>query len=610
MLERLTGSLCDALTGRSDGAEMLVRLERANLFLTPLDDRREWYAYHGLFAELLRSALPPERRLELHRRAADWFAGHDDGQAAVRHALAGGDAGRAGELVEAVAEPALARGEFQTLIGWGASLPAATLEARPTLRVALALARFFSGDLRGAGAAVRSLRAGADPLEPALDGRLACLEAWLANRADRSDTEALARRAIELIPEDDPIMSCLAFGTLGESLVGGPVGRAVEAYEEAHRLALATGRSTLRFASVYSLAMADVIRGRRRDAESRSRTALAELADRRGGVPPAAGMIELALGVALFEADELGEALERFRTGTELCERAGLRATMLGAAEWPHVLVMHLAGETDAAWRALEATRRDGERVGMTRVVTGMRLLAVELLVLEGDPAGAQARLDAAPIDADGLLGAVRDRSRQTRGRVLLALDRPADALAILEPLVAEQLANGRLGRAIGALALLAAARERIGDAAAAGEALGQAVRLAAGEDYRRAFLEVGGPDAALLLRVRHEAPGFVDDIVLRRSGTGGGAGAAAPAQGEVRPAGPGAPRASLVEPLSERELEILRLVAGGLSNDEIGRALFITTGTAKWHVHNLIGKLGGHDRTSMLARARSAGLL
>jgi LuxR family maltose regulon positive regulatory protein len=314
--------------------------------------------------------------------------------------------------------------------------------------------------------------------------------------------------------------------------------------------------------------------------------------------------------MALFEADELGEAIERFRTGTELCERAGLRATMLGAAEWPHVLGMHLAGETDAAWRALEATRRDGERVGMTRVVTGMRLLAVELLVREGDPAGAQARLDAAPIDAEGLLGAVRDRARQTRGRVLLALDRPADALGILEPLVEEQLANGRLGRAIGALALLAGAHERIGDAVAAGEALGQAVRLAAGEDYRRAFLEVAGPDAALLLRVRHEAPGFVDDVVLRRSGTGDGAAAAAPVPGAVRPAGPGAPRASLVEPLSERELEILRLVAGGLSNDEIGRALFITTGTAKWHVHNLIGKLGGRDRTSMLARARSAGLL
>jgi LuxR family maltose regulon positive regulatory protein len=600
ILERLTGSLCDALTGRHDGAATLDRLERANLFLTPLDDRREWYAYHGLFAELLRSALVPERRLELHRLAADWVAEHGDGPAAVRHALAGGDGARAAGLVEAIAETTLARGEFRTLIGWGAALPSEVVDGRPTLRVALALARFFSGDLRGAATAVRSLRAGAGGLEPALEGRIACLEAWLANRADRPDTEALARRAIELIPEDDPIMRCLAFGTLGESLVAGPIDRAVEAFEESHRLADMTGRSTLRFGSVYSLAMADTIRGRRRDAESRCRMALTELADRRGGVPPSAGMIELALGIALYEADELTAARERFEHGAELCERAGLRATMLGAAEWPHALTLHLAGESDAAWRKLEATRREGERLGLTRVVTGMRLLGAELLLREEEPAAALARLEAAPIDARTMLGSVRDRARQTAARVLLVLDRPADALAFLEPLIAEQLADGRRGRAIGSLVLLAGARDRAGDPAGAGEALGQAVRLAAGEDFRRAFLEVGAPGAVQLLRVRHEAAGFVDDLVARRS-------ASRTASDASRPVAAGA---GLAEPLSDRELEILRLVAGGLSNDEIGRALFITTGTAKWHVHNLIGKLGGRDRTSMLARARSAGLL
>jgi LuxR family maltose regulon positive regulatory protein len=606
ILERLTGSLCDALTGRTGGAEMLIRLEGAGLFLTPLDDRREWYAYHGLFAELLRSALLPARRLELHRLAAEWFAARADGPAAVRHALAGADPDRAAGLIESVSETTIARGEFQTLIGWGDALPTAALHERPTLRVALALARFFSGDIRRASADVRALREAPSPLESALDGRVACLEAWLANRADRADTEALARRAIDLIPEEDAIMRCLAFGTLGEALIGGEIGEAVVAYEQAHRLALVTGRSTLRFGSVYSLAMADVIRGRRRDAEARCRTTLAELADRQGTVAPSAGMIELALGVALFEADDLPGARASLELGSELCERAGLRATMLGAAEWPHVLVLHMAGETDAAWRKLDATRRDGERLGLTRVRTGMRLLAAELLLREGDPVAALGRLEAAPIDADTLLGSVRDRARQTSARVLALLDRHDEALAILEPLADEQRAAGRLGRLVGTLVLSATARDRSGDAAGSKTALGDAVTLAADEGYRRPFLETGAPGAALLAGVRSAAPGFVDDLVARHSALGSGA---------VAPTEQAPPRrvplnGGPVEALSERELEILRLVAGGLSNDEIGRALYITTGTAKWHVHNLIGKLGGRDRTSMLARARSAGLL
>jgi LuxR family maltose regulon positive regulatory protein len=278
---------------------------------------------------------------------------------------------------------------------------------------------------------------------------------------------------------------------------------------------------------------------------------------------------------------------------------------MLGASEWYDVLGMHLLGESDAAWRRLEAIRREAERVGITRVATAMTLLAAELLLLEDDAAGARRRLDAVPSVHPSVLGTIRDRGRQTWARVLVATGEPAEALRILEPLAFEQRGGARFGRLVVTLVATAIAHDRTGDPAAATAALGDAVALAADEGYRRAFLDPALPLRGLLHLVRRVHPPFVDRLISGRQD-----GDAERSARECGPATRGGRGRAPVDPLSVRELEVLRLVAAGLSNDEIGRALFISTGTAKWHVHNVIAKLGARNRVTVVARAREHGLV
>jgi LuxR family maltose regulon positive regulatory protein len=318
-------------------------------------------------------------------------------------------------------------------------------------------------------------------------------------------------------------------------------------------------------------------------------------------------MIHLPLGTALFEADELVQARQHIATGQELCERARLRITMLGASEWYEVLVLHLLGEPERAWRRLEAIRREAHQVGIERVAMTMALAAAELLLLEGDPSGARKRLDDAPAVHPDVLGTVRDRSRQTWSRVLVAQGRPAEALAILGPLADEQRSGGRLGRLITTLTTLAVAHDRTRDRTAAGAAISEAVRLGGGDGYRRAFMDPVLPVEHLLAHVRHVSPAFVDGLLARGTAVRQ---EAAQGRADASDAGHAGTVRSLVEPLSVRELEVLRLVAAGLSNDEIGAALFITAGTAKWHVHNLLGKVGARNRVGLVAEARALRLL
>jgi LuxR family maltose regulon positive regulatory protein len=623
VIERLSAPLCDAVADRTDSRTMLDALADANVFVVPLDDRREWYRYHGLFADLVASLVPAERVLELHRRAASWFVGAGLPEPAIRHFLAAGAYPEAAARIEEIAATTMAQGRFHTFLGWCRALPEEVLTARPGVGVMLAWTMFLTGDIAGAAATLAMLPdAGLD--DPAAPRR-ACLEAWFANRRDDPEAQDLARRAIAGIPETDPVFRSLAFTTLGESLVGRATMTAAEAFAEAHRLARLGDRPVLLMGTVYSLAMTDLLLGRRREAEALCRRTVDEVAPAARPAPPWLGMVHLPLGVALWEADQLVQARQHLATGHTLCEQAGLRVTMLGAAEWYEILALHQLGDASAAWRRLDAVRRDAERVGLRRVQVAMMLLVAELLLLEGDAPGALARLGELPRDHGAVLGVTRDRLPLTLARVDLATGRPEAALRTLAALTREQRADGRHGRLIHALAATASARHRLGDTAAAVRALEEAVRRAAAEDYRRALTDPVLGLRELLPRVRRAAPSFVDGLLGSVQAPGAGAASGVARGGRVATDGaaaaqPGAAAAlpgaaadeSDVPPeaLSAREYEVLRLVAAGLSNDEIGRALFISPGTAKWHVHNVIGKLGARNRVTLVARARALGLV
>ena len=313
-------------------------------------------------------------------------------------------------------------------------------------------------------------------------------------------------------------------------------------------------------------------------------------------------MVHVVLGAALFEADQLVPARQHIVTGQELCERAGLRITMLGASEWYEVLGLHLLGDPSRAWQRLEAIRRDASRAGIERVAMAMTVVGAELLLLEGDPAGARDRLETLPTVSASVLGTVRDRERLARARVLAALGRPEESLRVLGTLADDQRRGARHGRLLATLAASAWASQSVGDGSDATAALEEALLIAAGEGYRRAFLDPVLPLGDLLRRARHIAPAFVDSLLPSVDATG-------PSGDTLDRGRLTAASERLVEPLTVRELEVLRLVVAGLSNDEIGSELYVTSGTAKWHVHNVIAKLGARNRVTVAARARELGL-
>ncbi len=601
VLDRLTGPLCDVVTGGSDGASMLAALSEANVFLARIDARGEWFRYHRLFADLVMSALPADRRSELHRRATTWFAAHGFPQDAIRHAFAAGDPEMAAIQIESALESRLAHGELRTILGWCEALPPQVLASHPALLVGRAWVLFFLGDIAAAETAIAALD-GEDLPDGLARARRACLEAWFANRRDRPDAEALARHAIDQIPKSDGVFGSLAYTTLGECLVHRDVNAALEAFERAHRFVAEGEPTALLAGTVYSLASTYVVGGRRGAAEALSRGMLDELGGRGGHTPSWMGMVHLVLGVAMFEADQLVSARQHIVTGQELCERAGLRITMLGASEWYEVLGLHLLGEPSRAWQRLEEIQRDASRAGIERVAMAMTMLGAELLLLEGDPVGADERLETLPSVSPSVLGTVRDRQRLARARVLAARGRPGDLLRVLGPLADDQRRGSRNGRLLATLTATAWAHRSLGHAGDAAAALEEALLLAAGEGYRRAFLDPVLPLGDLLRRARHIAPAFVDS--LRPGGPATG-----PLGGSRDPGEETTASDRLVEPLTVRELEVLRLVVAGLSNDEIGSELFVTSGTAKWHVHNVIAKLGARNRVTLVARAHELGL-
>ena len=596
LLDRLTGSLCDALTGRTDGQGMLRTLARGNLFLLPIDEGRTWYRYHAMLADLLNASLPDDVRTRLHRAAAAWFADHGLAPDAIRHYLLGGDAASAAALMDVAADATLSRGEFHTVVSWSEALPEETRLAHPGLGVSAAWARFFLGDIAGAGAALPSLD-GRSLVDPRTNGRHAGLTAWFANRADRAEAEVLARRAIAETPADDHVFRSLAHTTLGEVLAGRDARAAADAFDEAHRLAHLSGRSPLAVGTVYSLATIALVRGQRREAEALCHGAIAEYSRVSASTAPWLGMLYLPLGIALFEADELPLARQHIATGQQLCDQAGLRVTMLGAADWQEIIGLRLAGETEQAWRRLTVVRREAERKGIRRIAAAMSLLSAELHLLEGEPTAALLeveRVAGAYVDAKG---AVRDRGHTTAARVRLALGQSREVLDDLDALAREQRAGDRIGRLIDTLVLLALAHERSGHERAAMAAISEALALAAGQDRRRSFMDPVLPVSALLRRARRAAPRFVDDVLGRLGAQASGS------VGDVH-------GQALIEPLSVRELDVLRLVVAGCTNEEIGRELFVTTGTAKWHVHNILGKLGVRNRAALIARATSLGIV
>jgi LuxR family maltose regulon positive regulatory protein len=619
ILDRLCGSLCDAVTGGSGGQGILEKLERTNLFISPLDDEGVWYRYHQLFAEVLQARLQrnqPECVPELHRRAGDWYARQGIIDEAVRHALAGGDFEEAACLIECAAGGMLRRGSSALLIRWLDAMSEETIRARPRLCLARGWVDFMGSalDLEGAEEwAQLALRvASADgSLDPGLSGEVAALQAMIA--ATRSEVELsleLSRMALDDLPPDSPWRSAVAFCLGTAYYLSGDMAAAAPVFEEAIRLSKADGEHFIQFASASFLAEILVFKGHLDRAMELYEQVLS------WAVPalPQKGEIMAHGGLAgiLYERDQHDAALAHIQLGADQLERVG--GAWSGFVLYRVQARLHQAqGNWTDALDVLNLACQIGKRNKVSLVAMQSAALRAQLQLARGDlPAAiawaAQSGLN--PDDPEASHPGWREVEYLTLARVLAAQDRYKEALSLLGRLLHSAQTEERDRSAISILILQSLVLRAQDDTARALECLERALTLAEPEIYVRIFVDEGEAMRLLLAEmrviIRQETSVIVDNSALRLLRYVDRLLSAFPKPTSFAIQG----TANLLEPLSQREQEILQLISRGFTNEEIAVILVIALSTVKTHINNLYSKLGTHRRTQAVSIARDLGLL
>ena len=627
ILDRLTGPLCDAVTGQAGGKAMLEALDRGNLFLVPLDDRRKWYRYHHLFADVLRARLLDEqsdRVQALHGRASDWYAQNGEPSEAIRHALAGEDFERAADLLE-LAIPAMRRSRQVTVLRrMIEALPDELIRARPVLTVGYVGALMASGELEDVESrlqdAERWLTATGDsPDGPGagapgmvvvdhdefrfLAATIALYRAVLAQiRGDTSATVRYAREILNLAPEDDDLRRGAAAALLGlASWASGDLEAAHRIYADGMARVQRAGNLSDAIGAAIALADIRITQGRLREAMQTYEQAL-QLPTKHGQ-PVLPGMADMYVGLADLarEQGDLQAATQHLQASKDLGEKMGFpqnrhRLHLVTAR------IREAEGDLNGALDALH----EAERLWMPDFnpdVHPLRAQEARVWVRQGRLSEASAWARERGLSAEDDLTYLREFEHITLARLLLAksnrdsADRSArEAVELLGRLLRAAEEGQRTGTVIEILVLQALAYQMRGDIPAALAPLGRALTLAEAEGYVRTFVDEGPAMAALLEAAANH--GFAPSYVRRLLAAFG------QAEDSTRV------RQALVEPLSERELDVLRLLATDLGGPDIASELVVALSTIRSHTKSIYAKLGVNNRRAAVRRAEELDLL
>jgi LuxR family maltose regulon positive regulatory protein len=641
VLDRLSGPLCDAVShpGSAPGTAMLELLDRQNLFLVPLDDHRGWYRYHHLFRDVLRAHLlqqRPEVVAELHRRASVWYADSGQPEDAVRHALAAGDADSAAELAER-AIPDLRRERRESVIRrWVDQLPDEVVGNRPVLAVGLIGGLMASNAFAGVEERLDEVEAmlarpsselvvvDHDELARVPAG-LALYRAGLALVAgDPARALALSRTARDAAPEADDLTRSAASGLAGlAAWATGDIVSAHDAYAAAAAGLTRAGHLADALGCSLTLADLELTLGRLADAEQTLRDALvlAERHDPLAGTPGAmrgtADML-VALSRAAWHRNDLVGAADLLRRADQLGEAAGLPQNPY---RWRVALARLRSADRD--WATALELLDEAERVHVgdfSPPVHPVHATRARVLAASGDVAGARAWAARHEVGAGDDLSYLREYEHVTLAKVLLAEHRATgspeplgSATTLLDRLLAAAESGGRAGSVLEIEVLRGLAHHAAGSPEVALGALGHAVDLAEPDGWVRFFVDAGPAMGELLPALLDRRP---DSGLLRALRTvvdpTAGGGTAPPSAPDAGPAATGRPEpaATLVDPLSDRELDVLRLLGSDLDGPGIARELVVSLNTVRTHTKHIYTKLGVNSRRSAVSRAHQLGLL
>jgi LuxR family maltose regulon positive regulatory protein len=596
ILNRFTAPLCNAVTGRDDGHRVLLNLEHANLFIVPLDQSRQWYRYHRLFTDLLRHRLETESRHDLthlHRAASRWYADHGFPADAIRHALAASDWQDAASLIVGISGDMLKRGEVMTLLGWCQALPDEIVLANPQYCLEYSWPLILTEQIEAAEPYLAQAEKAAleHEIRP-LYGQIAIAKAYIArSRGDNAQAIELSKQALALLPQDELSGRSIVAMNLGlAQWYCGRMAEAEGALMEAQRAARGSGNEYVRWTAVLFLSRIQTARGRSRRAAKSYRQMI-----ERGGQLPIVGLAHYDLGRLSYEWNELAAAADYLQRGLEIVRRGGSMEFEAGGYS-ALAFVRQAQGDSAAAQEALRRADLLLENPGISPSTRLYNLASQVTVALgQGDLDAASRAVERFPKLEEAGSFPGRLLAMLAQARVLLVQDQRTAAADYLEALyeVASRAGWQSTITQTRALQTLAAP---VPDEALA--FLTEALTQAEAENYVRTFVDMGAPMAALLREAAAQGvtPEYVGKLLSAF-------------EVPQPPLPRHIPTQPLIEPLSERELDVLQLLVEGQTNYEIARALRVSVNTVKTHLSHIYGKLGVHNRREAAAKAKELDL-
>ena len=626
ILERLTADLCDQVTGQTASQAMLMHLEMANLFIIPLDNERRWYRYHALFAEFLRHRLKqshPERVFMLHQRAAAWCEQNQLTAEALSHALEAADVPRATRLIRLTTPRILSRSEIIALMSWLNALSDEMKYSQPRLSLFHAWALLATGQFDRVEVRLQEvLQALTSPDLPMsaqatdLHGEVNIIRATMAYvRRDMAAAIENYRQALPQLAPDNAFLRGAVALNLGLAYAWiGETRRASQALRQASEWNKTNHNFYLASVAWWNLAQLQQEQGQLYEAAESYRQIVAltplnptkvtwSLEELRAHsfsldkplLPDLSGAY-IGPGQLYYEHNDLAEATRWLTVGLELA-RVGTDSTLINGF-MTLIRVKQAQGEWQMAFELLQQAKTLIYREQISPYwAQQLQIQQARLWLAQGNWEAVKQwwqeqtlPLDAAMITPQLYLN---EASYLVAIRWLMAQAKWAEAYPFITELLAQAERAGRMGRVIEWLILLAITQQALGQSSAA--TVARALALAEPEQFMRLFIDEGVAMAALLQRVDERSSGRAyADKILQNFGL-------AATEVSVEP---------LLEPLTDREVEILQLIAQGASNKTIAATLFLTVGTVKWYARNIYSKLNAQNRTQAVARARALRLL
>ncbi len=613
ILERLCGPLCDAITGDSNGQMLLENLEHANLFITPLDHQGMWYRYHHLFAEVLQLRLQQvygERIAELHRRASDWYESQGMIEDGIRHSLAGADYESAARLIARLAPLYIRKGEMRTLLAWMEDLPESLIFSSEELLVYQGWCLYFTSQIERGKACVEKAKGVVKADSPTiLRGCLAYLYAQQAIIDENLPAaHQLGMEALELIGQEDLFVRSLTLSALSGFTVNyGESGEAISMLREAARIGEALEHPLATMAAYALLIHHLNWRGELREAQNIYEKALALYVDSRGQPLPIAGMVYAAAARLAYEVDDRERLRRCIASAAALQKFLGLPRLSVEII-YAQILEAWITREYSAALSLARQGRQLTEHQGLRRYDSRFAAMEINIFLKLGDLEMVSKWMESTPPFDTGDLLHIEENIVYARCLLMQnCLDDAQQFLDMLQKAVMRAEYNRYL---IAVLILKALLFHRRHEFTQSRQHLEQALQYSVQQGYRRVFLDEGEEIRSLLddfhTLARQRISEKMENMTLRLLIFTEELLADFPGPGVVAKS----ENAEIREQLSERELNILQLIATGHSNKEIAEILVVAVSTVKSHINNLYGKIGATRRTQAIVIARDSGLL